>query len=54
MGVLSSRPISGEACPELVEGGLGDDGNAGICKRDMLPFHDACSSMLPLPSQKSL
>jgi hypothetical protein len=36
MGVLSS-PILGEACPELVEGGLGDDGNAGICKRDMLP-----------------
>ncbi len=27
----------GEACPELVEGGGGDEGNTGICKRDMLP-----------------
>ena len=28
----------GEAYPELVEGGVGDEGNTGICKRDMLPL----------------
>ncbi len=34
----SLLPILAEACPELVEGGLGDEGNTGICKRDMLPL----------------
>ncbi len=35
----SLLPILGEACPELVEGGLGDEGNTGVCKRDMLPMN---------------
>jgi hypothetical protein len=33
---FSPSPNIGEACPELVEGG--DEGNTGICKRDMLPM----------------
>ena len=35
---FSPFPNIGEACPELVEGGVGDEGNTGICKRDMLPL----------------
>ena len=34
---FSPSPNIGKACPELVEGGVGDEGNTGICKRDMLP-----------------
>ena len=35
---FSPSPNIGEACPELVEGGVEDEGNTGICKRDMLPI----------------
>ncbi len=35
---FSPSPNIGEACPEPVEGGVGDEGNTGICKRDMLPW----------------
>ena len=34
---FSPSPNIGEACPELVEWGVGDEGNTEICKRDMLP-----------------
>ncbi len=37
---FSPSPNIGEACPELVEGGVGDEGNTRICKRDMLPMDD--------------
>ncbi len=43
----SLLPILAEACPELVEGGLGDEGNTGICKRDMLPFFSAVRPLNP-------
>jgi hypothetical protein len=35
---FSPSPNIGEACPELVEGGVWDESNTGICKRDMLPY----------------
>ncbi len=39
-GFAPLRPRLGEACPELVEGGVGDEGNAGFA--NMTCSHRLC------------